>query len=265
MIVASPVRNKVTRKARDDYKELGLLIRQYQINKSEDDLKSLVEFFLPVMRQEARRVSRYSHLGTEEDHLVAGLYAIPEIAKKFDGKRDPARFGRTIIRRACISYLRYISKIPPNKLPLIRDIKNFRISFYDRNNITPSREEIVNGLGISLDTLLDLEFLSALNKPMSIGAMKNIGEKLISQDMRIPPNPDPLKQREYFEWIAKKGGLNHREREILRLYYIEEETFKKIGEELGIAESRVSQIHGALINRLKQSLNLEEAESHLQN
>jgi DNA-directed RNA polymerase specialized sigma24 family protein len=49
-------------------------------------------------------------------------------------------------------------------------------------------------------------------------------------------------------------GLSDREKLIIRRYYIEEATMKSIGAELGISESRVSQMHSEILARLKKGL-----------
>ena len=46
-------------------------------------------------------------------------------------------------------------------------------------------------------------------------------------------------------------GLSKSERLIIILYYYEELTMKEIGETLGLSESRVSQMHSELIERLQ--------------
>jgi RNA polymerase sigma factor for flagellar operon FliA len=50
-------------------------------------------------------------------------------------------------------------------------------------------------------------------------------------------------------------GLTRAERLIITLYYYEEMTMKEIGLTLDLSESRVSQMHSSIINRLKAHLN----------
>lgn len=50
------------------------------------------------------------------------------------------------------------------------------------------------------------------------------------------------------------GALEPRDRTILHLYYIEEQTLKQIGKHLGITEQRVSQLHARLLQRLRHHL-----------
>jgi len=47
------------------------------------------------------------------------------------------------------------------------------------------------------------------------------------------------------------GTVSERDREILSLYYEHNLTMKQIADRLGVDESRVSQIHSAVVNRLR--------------
>ncbi len=49
-------------------------------------------------------------------------------------------------------------------------------------------------------------------------------------------------------------GLNRNERLIIILYYYEELTMKEIGATLDLSESRVSQMHSAIVARLHEQL-----------
>ena len=50
------------------------------------------------------------------------------------------------------------------------------------------------------------------------------------------------------------GSLPPRERRVIALYYYGEVTMKEIGAELGVNESRVSQLHARALRRLREAL-----------
>jgi hypothetical protein len=56
---------------------------------------------------------------------------------------------------------------------------------------------------------------------------------------------------------AAIASLPPRERKVIGLYYYAEATMKQIGAEIGVNESRVSQLHARAIQRLKKSLGAE--------
>jgi hypothetical protein len=71
-----------------------------------------------------------------------------------------------------------------------------------------------------------------------------------------PPSPDKsYEDREVRERIrAAIALLPSRERKVIGLYYYGEATMKQIGAEIGVNESRVSQLHARAIQRLRKIL-----------
>jgi len=53
---------------------------------------------------------------------------------------------------------------------------------------------------------------------------------------------------------AAIASLPPRERKVIGLYYYQEATMKQIGAEIGVNESRVSQLHARAIQRLRKAL-----------
>src|SRR5512143_1217921 len=76
-----------------------------------------------------------------------------------------------------------------------------------------------------------------------------------------PDSPDTAYERaEVKERVrAAIASLPQRERKLIGLYYFGEVTMKQIGAELGVNESRVSQLHARAIQRLRQALESSRA------
>lgn len=55
------------------------------------------------------------------------------------------------------------------------------------------------------------------------------------------------------------SSLPARERKVIGMYYFREATMKQIGQEIGVNESRVSQLHARAIERLKKAFEAEQA------
>ena len=80
--------------------------------------------------------------------------------------------------------------------------------------------------------------------------------------MTISVNPFSFAQgRDLKELITR--GLSRAERLIIILYYFEEMTMKEIGETLDLSESRVSQMHSAILGRLRSQLEKRKKELQL--
>jgi RNA polymerase sigma factor for flagellar operon FliA len=81
---------------------------------------------------------------------------------------------------------------------------------------------------------------------------KDVREIDVLEDKK---SDDPLRaasRRDVKELITR--GLSRAERLIIILYYFEEMTMKEIGETLDLSESRVSQMHSAVLERLRHQL-----------
>jgi RNA polymerase sigma factor for flagellar operon FliA len=74
-----------------------------------------------------------------------------------------------------------------------------------------------------------------------------------------PVSPDRLfeQNRTRDRVRAALGQLPARERRILSLYYFGDATMKQIGQEIGVNESRVSQLHARAIQRLRRLMSPE--------
>ena len=74
----------------------------------------------------------------------------------------------------------------------------------------------------------------------------------VLEDRRTSDPTDEIQRRDLKGLITK--GLTRAERLILILYYYEEMTMKEIGATLDLSESRVSQMHSSIVQRLQAQL-----------
>ena len=74
-----------------------------------------------------------------------------------------------------------------------------------------------------------------------------------------PLSPDrAYEEREVRDRVrAAIASLPPRERKVIGLYYYREATMKQIGAEIGVNESRVSQLHARAVQRLRKALGAE--------
>src|SRR5690349_23296704 len=84
-------------------------------------------------------------------------------------------------------------------------------------------------------------------------AESSVPEALIPSE---PEQPDAAYERaETTDRVrAAIATLPPREQKVISLYYYQEATMKQIGAEIGVNESRVSQLHARAIRRLKDAL-----------
>jgi len=87
---------------------------------------------------------------------------------------------------------------------------------------------------------------------------KDVREIDVLEDKK---SDDPLRtatRKDIKDLITR--GLSRAERLIIILYYFEEMTMKEIGETLDLSESRVSQMHSAILERLRRQLEKRKKE-----
>ena len=126
----------------------------------------------------------------------------------------------------------------------------------------PSDEEIAHKLAISkpeLDKLMrDANAVSLISLSRKYHD-KDSGHELQEIDvLQDPQSEDPvweLQKRDLRD--AVMGGLTRIERLVVVLYYYEQMTMKEIGATLDLSESRVSQMHSSILNRLMRQLSYQ--------
>ena len=88
------------------------------------------------------------------------------------------------------------------------------------------------------------------------GSSDSLGLKPNPKDSRSESPYKKTASRELREFLTR--GLDRAEKLIMILYYYEELTMKEIGQVIGISESRVSQTHKTIIERLRDRLKKKE-------
>ena len=123
-------------------------------------------------------------------------------------------------------------------------------------------------MGISDDEYIKLKRDATATAQVSLSrkwfetdSHKDVREIDMLEDKRIE-NPLLKAQAKDIKSLITRG-LNRAERLIIILYYYEQMTMKEIGETLDLSESRVSQMHSAILERLKGQLNDRQKELHV--
>lgn len=119
----------------------------------------------------------------------------------------------------------------------------------------PCDSEVKARSGLTEDqwlvAMLATRYLASTTTPL---AMEEAGMKC---EIACPaPNPEELAQKAQMAAILNRAqsSIGPRLSELLQLYYYEEKTMKEIGDIMGIAESRVSQLHRHAIDVMRLAI-----------
>ena len=197
-----------------------------------------------------------------EDLVSAGVLGLLEAYQHYDPARNAQfkTFARFRIRGAILDSLRNLDWGSRNMRRKARDITDSRARLEAVLGRAPSNEEIASELHILLDqletTMSRIDGLYIVEQRTAPFGESGEVEDLIESAPGNELNPFDLCLRaENKEHLARAiAALNEREQLILSLYYKEELTMKEVSEVVGVALSRVSQIHNAAIAKLRVAL-----------
>ncbi|MGQ9606518.1 MAG: FliA/WhiG family RNA polymerase sigma factor [Thermogutta sp.] len=255
-----------TTAAPEDVEQLWL---EFKKNPENQSLRNrLVEIYLPLVKYNAERIWARLPEGVELDDLIsAGVFGLTDAIYAFDLDRGVKFETYCVprIRGAMLDELRSMDWVPR----LVRS-KASKLNEATRNleaklGRQPTDQELAAELGLSVPELEKMKLdasavnLISLNKKWyETDSYKEVREVDILEDKRGEDPTRRIQKNDIMRLITK--GLNRNERLILILYYYEELTMKEIGATLDLSESRVSQMHSAIVQRLQQQLERRKAE-----
>jgi RNA polymerase sigma factor FliA len=214
---------------------------------------------LPLVRMVARDIHRgLPRYVPIEDLQSAGVSGLLDALGKFDSSRQVQfrTYARYRIRGAILDSLRTVDWGPRRLRREGRAVERAIQTLKGQLKRSPTDIEVAKELSMPLTGYQQLvRQLSGLE----IGSLHfkhSEQEELDCIPARL--EDDPLfcyLDAEMRERITKAiNDLPERERLIMNLYYYEETTMKEIGLILGVAESRVSQMHASAVSRLRARL-----------
>ncbi len=254
-------------------KEADQVLLDRRAASSEEELTRIVQDYMPLVRHAVNRVlagASKSSILQYEDMVSCGVQGLLEANRTYDPDRGAkfSTYALPRIRGAILDALRAAHPLPRSLQKASSDIDKATSALYTELGRSPTKTEIAEKLEVPLETLLASSRASSI-RVLSLegladmtanGAIEKLTE-LADDDPGIDPHNaahrDILRQQ-LFTAIEE---LPEREREIIRLYYIESHSLKSIGNAMSISESRASQLRHRAIRRLRSALSEEMAEA----
>jgi RNA polymerase sigma factor for flagellar operon FliA len=194
------------------------------------------------------------------DLVQDGVIGLIDAAHRFDEARGIKfeTFAERRIRGAMIDALRR-DAWPRGVRRVRRELEAAREALRRELGYEPSLADLAARVGSDEKRLgRTIVRINTIESTSPLATGDNIDEACLPPAL-VPSEPDQpdraFEKSEVRERVrAAIAGLPPRERRVIALYYYGEVTMKQIGAEIGVNESRVSQLHARAIRRLRQAL-----------
>ncbi len=251
-----------------DQDQARKLWQRYKKKPTEALRNQLMELYLPVVRYNAERLHAKLPDQVEVDDLMSsGLFGLMDAIDGFDlalGFKFETYCTRRV-RGAILDELRAMDWVPRLVRQRTSQVENTRRMFAMERGYNPTEEEIKQEMSVDSD---EFEKIRRDSSPAGVSslsrrcyqsdAQREVREIDVLNDKR-QRNPLTVAQKQDLKELITRG-LSRSERMIVILYYYEEMTMREIGRTLDLSESRVSQMHTSIMQRLKAQLASRDAE-----
>ena len=241
-----------------------------QFHKTHDDYfrNLLMEHYRDLVKYCAERLHNKLPDKVELDDLIsAGIFGLMDAIDAFDMSRGVKFETYCVprIRGAMLDELRNMDWVPRLVRSKASKLNEALKSLEAKLGRQPNENELAEHMQISVGELEKLLMdanavnLISLNKKWyETDSYKDVREIDILEDKKGEDPTKRIQKSDLMRLVTK--GLNRNERLIIILYYYEELTMKEIGATLDLSESRVSQMHSAIVQRLQNQLGMRRPE-----
>lgn len=193
-----------------------------------------------------------------DDLIQAGTLGLLDAARHYNGERGASfeTYAGIRIRGAMVDELRRSDWAPRSVHRRLREI-SATIRRVEQDTGRAAREaDVAARLGISLDEYHEAVQDAARCQVLSLDAPAHEDDEGGMEVASPTGAPLDLLQREEFQAALAESidSLPEREKLVMSLYYNDQLNLREIGQVLSITESRVCQIHGQALLRLRGRL-----------
>lgn len=236
------------------------LWKRYLDKRSTELRNRIVVYYSPLVHAHAARLSRKLPAQVSYDEICSAAFdGLIEAVEAYDPKRK-AKFETFCQQRISGAVMDWLRSLDPQSRT-VRTFEKRRLMAKEALGtdleFCPSQNDLARRLEMSVDRYDYLSRLSQLGKEVHFSAMEPSGDRRSqgsshSWDIRDPHSEDPaVKVTRELLTDHLGRGLAREERLVLMLYYFEDMTMAEIGSVLNLSESRVSQIHKEILQRLR--------------
>ena len=225
--------------------------------------KTLIEENLPLVRHVVFQVAVHFPRHVDREELAtAGALGLVEAARRYDPDRGVPfdRFAARRIRGAILDAVRAADWAPRSVRNHSRRLESIEQRLATELGRTPTNEEVAQALGLTPDELhrlrdrlfrsvvLALEYeVNDANEEYTLGEM-------LKDDSTLEPSEE-LEHRELLAYMRDAVDLlPPRHRTVIAGYFIEGRKSQDLADQLGVTESRISQLRSEALVMLREGI-----------
>lgn len=245
------------------YTAAGKIDRSDTIDYSETvDRDELLKRYMPMVKRLAHHMMGRLPPSVEEDDLEqAGMIGLLDAISRYDVAQS-AQFEAYAIQRirgSMIDELRHTDWVPRSVRQSMRKIEKTIGTLQNKLGRPPGEKEIADAMNIPL---ADYQFMLGDARGHQLVYFEDFGESdeddsfLEKQHAgeSTGPLPQLLDSNLRACLIAAIDNLPEREKLLMSLYYEQELNLREISEVFSVTESRICQLHGQAVARLRAKL-----------
>lgn len=206
--------------------------------------------YLPAVKAMAFRLKERLPSSIDFSDLSAiGTEELIKLARRYDEALNDSFWGyaKKRVYGAMLDYLRSLDILSRANRKLVKAIDYIVEEHMLTHDSEPSDEELAEKLEESVEKIHEARIASSIYTVMPLHDQLHVGDEgaaLVA-----------IEKEELVDVIKNiLSSYKEREQMIIQLYYFEELTLKEISAVLQITESRISQIHKSVIQKIKESV-----------
>jgi|SRR3989344_3135040 len=229
--------------------EIQAIWQSYKANSTDDLRNRLIGYYLPIVRDIARKIHNKLTKNNDIDDLISeGVFGLMSVVESFDLARGTKFeiFCKKRIEGSILDFLRrtdHLSRFFRLKANKTEDEKE---KFYFKHGRYPRPSDLED------DFFEPIEIGSLDRELYANSSNRHVEKKDLIVDIKFENPFANIEKNDLCKFLKSK--LTTRERTIINLYYWEHLTLEEIGNRINLSESSISLIHSRAIDRITNFL-----------
>lgn len=206
--------------------------------------------YLPAVKAMAYRLKERLPSSVDTVDLISiGAEELVKLARRYEEAKNDSFWGyaKQRVYGSMLDYLRSLDVLSRSNRKLVKTIDQAISEYVNEHEEEPDDAYLADKLGE------DISKIREARSAADIYSLMPLNEQLVTFNEDTPGKR--IEQEELIQIIQDiLSTLSEREQLVIQLYYFEELSLKEISSILKITESRISQIHKAVLKKVRDNL-----------